>query len=309
MTDPRLHRDPVTGSWSVVAPGRSLRPHDGAGSEPAPCPFCAGNERLTPPEVAALRPGGGAPDGPGWSVRVVPNKFPVFAGGHEVVVHTPRHDASLHELAVTEIEAILGVYRSRLAALAAGGAAAGLVIVNQGGGAGASLDHSHAQVFALPMVPPALVAEQSNFASYLKKHGRCLLCDVVERARSETSHIVSDDGVVAWTPVASRWPYETWLAPADHAERFEDDATPSLAGSLKKTLAALAVVTAGAPLNLWIHTAPFADEGAFHWHIEIVPRTTTIAGFELATGMAIDVVDPTDAAAQLRAALAGERGA
>ena len=303
MTDPGLRHDPVTGIWSVVTPGRSLRPHDGGARGPAPCPFCAGNERLTPPEVEALRPGGGPADGPGWTVRVVPNKFPVFAGGHEVVVHTPQHDAALHELTVAGIEAILDMYQRRLEAHAAAGAAAALVIMNQGAAAGASLDHSHAQVFASPMVPPALAAEQANFALYLKKHSRCLLCDIVERERSETSHLVLDGEVVAWTPQASRWPFETWLAPKAHAERFEGGATPALAQALKRVLSAVTRATAGAPLNFWLHTAPFASKSPFHWHLEIAPRTTTIAGFELASGMAIDVVDPADAAAQLRAAL------
>ena len=306
MTDPRLRRDPVTGSWSVITPGRSRRPHDGAGQGSAPCPFCAGNERLTPPEVEALRPAGGPADGPGWTVRVVPNKFPVFADGHEVVVHTPRHEAALHELTVAQIETILDTYRRRLEAHAAAGAAAALVIMNQGAGAGASLDHSHAQVFALPIVPPALVAEQANFALYLKKHSRCLLCDVIERQRSETSHLILGGDVVAWTPEASRWPFETWLAPAAHAERFEGAATPALAQALKRVLSALAKVTVGAPLNFWLHSAPFSAGGPFHWHLEITPRTTTMAGFELASGMAIDIVDPGDAAAQLRAALGAE---
>jgi UDPglucose--hexose-1-phosphate uridylyltransferase len=308
MTDPRLRHDPVTGMWSVVTPGRSLRPHDGGARGPAPCPFCAGNERLTPPEVEALRPGGDRADGPGWTVRVVPNKFPVFAGGHEVVVHTPQHDAALHELTVAGIEAILDTYRRRLAAHDDAGAAAALVIMNQGAAAGASLAHSHGQVFALPMVPPALVTEQANFALYLKEHSRCLLCDIVERQRSEPSHLVIDGEVVAWTPQASRWPFETWLAPAAHAERFEAAATPALAQALKRVLSALAEVTAGAPLNFWLHTAPFASESPFHWHLEIAPRTTTIAGFELASGVAIDIVDPADAAAQLRAALGAGLG-
>jgi UDPglucose--hexose-1-phosphate uridylyltransferase len=308
MTDPRLRRDPVTGNWSVITPARSRRPHDGAGRGPAPCPFCEGNEHLTPPEVEALRPAGSPADGPGWKVRVVPNKFPVFADGHEVVVHTPQHDAALHDLTVAVIEAVLDMYGRRLRAHAAGGAAAALVIMNQGAGAGASLDHSHSQVFALPMVPPALVAEQANFALYLQKHGRCLLCDIIERQRSEPSHLVLGGDVVAWTPQASRWPFETWLAPAAHAGRFEGAVTPDLAQALKRVLSALAKVTAGAPLNFWLHTAPFADQEPFHWHLEIAPRTTTIAGFELASGMAIDIVDPSEAAAQLRAALADERG-
>ena len=241
-------------------------------------------------------------------VRVVPNKFPVFAGGHEVVVHTPHHLAALHELPAAGLEAVLDAYRQRLAAHAGRGAAAALVIINQGAGGGASLDHSHAQVFALPIVPPVLATEQGNFALYHKKRARCLLCDVIERQRSERSHLVLDGDVVAWTPEASRWPFETWLAPAAHAERFGATATPGLAMAIKRVLSALAAVTAASPLNCWLHTAPFAGEGPFHWHLEIAPRTTTIAGFELASGMAIDIVDPADAAAQIRAALAGEDG-
>jgi len=266
---------------------------------------------MTPPEVDAVRPGGAAADGPGWTLRVVPNKFPVFPGGHEVVIHSPDHDAELHALSDEAVVATLAAAQRRLRAYAAAGAAAGLVAVNQGVGAGASLDHPHAQLFALPMVPAALAAEIDGFAAFEAKGRHCLLCDVIARVREGGDLLLHDGEVLAWTPDASRYPFEVWLAPARHAADFcacEAQTLAALAAALKRVLAAVDDVTGGAPLNWWLHTIPFGAQGPFHWHLEVAPRTTALAAFELGTGMAIDVVEPRDAAARLRAA-AAERDA
>jgi UDPglucose--hexose-1-phosphate uridylyltransferase len=303
---PDLRRDPITGLWTVVTPGRTRRPAAPEPGAPAPaCPFCEGNESMTPPEVDALRPDGGGADGPGWTLRVVPNKFPVFPDGHEVVIHSPRHEAALHELSDEAVAATLDAARRRLRTYAAGGAAAGLVAVNQGAGAGASLAHPHAQLFALPIVPAALAAEVDAFAGFAAKGRRCLLCDVVARVREGGDLLVHDGDVVAWTPDASRYPYEVWLAPARHTADFcacQAQTLAALAAALKRALAAVDEVTGGAPLNWWLHTVPFGAQGPFHWHLELAPRTTALAAFELGTGIAIDVVEPRDAAARLRAA-------
>jgi UDPglucose--hexose-1-phosphate uridylyltransferase len=330
----RLVRDPLNGAWAVIAPRREARLHDAPSAPPAAgaaagasdaaagasgaatagdCPFCEGHEHLTPPEVDALRPGGSAPDTPGWTVRVVPNKFPVFEGSHEVVVHSPRHDLPLHAQPVAGVAEVVAMYQRRVAALCAGGAAAVTVILNHGRAAGASLAHPHSQVFATPIVPPVLVSELEQFARYRVKYDRCLLCDVVRAAADEGSRLVFDGPVVAWAPEASRWPYEVRLAPRAHEPdvlRAEPDA---VALALKRALTAIVATTDDAPLNAWLHTVPCptgAQSGAsgepappFHWHIEIAPRLTTLAGFELGTGIAIDTVEPREAAARLRAAL------
>jgi UDPglucose--hexose-1-phosphate uridylyltransferase len=303
---PDLRRDPVTGLWTVVTPGRTRRPAANGQATGPSCPFCEGNESQTPPEVDAQRPTGGSVDGPGWTLRVVPNLFPIVPGGHEVVIHSPEHDTPLHELPIDVVAATLAAAQRRLRSYAGSGAASGLLAVNQGQGAGASLAHPHAQLVALPVVPAALAAEVENFAAYEAKGGGCLLCDVVARARAAGSLLVLDGDVVAWTPDASRYPYEVWLTPVHHAADFRSAGAPAvkaLAVALKRVLAAVDNVTGGAPLNWWLHTAPFELRGPFHWHVEIAPRTTALAGFELGSGMAVDVVEPRDAAARLVAAL------
>ncbi len=275
----------------------------------AECPFCEGHEDLTPPELDALRPDGGAPDTPGWTVRVVPNKYPVFEGGHEVIVHSPHHDRPLCAQPLAEVTDVVTMYQRRIAALCAGGAAAVTVILNHGRAAGASLSHPHSQVFATPIVPPVLVGELEQFARYQTKYGRCLLCDMLGATLDEGSRVVFDGPLVAWTPDASRWPYELRLAPHAHEPDFLQAEPGAVAVALKRALGALAAATGDGPLNAWLHAAPCAAKGAdagppFHWHLEIAPRLTTLAGFELGTGIGVDQLEPREAAARLRRALA-----
>ncbi len=309
-----LRRDPLTGAWTIVAPRREERPHDAGGGDaeaaPRPCPFCAGNEGLTPPEVDVMRPGGGPADGPGWTVRVVPNKFPVLEGGHEVVIHSPRHDVPLHRQSLGEVTDVVAMYQRRIAALSAAGAAAVTVILNQGHAAGASLAHPHSQVFATPIVPPVLVRELEQLRRHELKYGRCLLCDLIGTVVDEGSLLVFDGPIVAWTPAAARWPYELRLAPAAHEPDVLDADPRTLAAALRRALGALAAATAAAPFNAWLHTVPRAtgepdDEPRppFHWHLEVAPRTTTMAGFELGTGIGVNTVEPSVAATRLRNAL------
>jgi UDPglucose--hexose-1-phosphate uridylyltransferase len=316
-----LRRDPLSGAWTVIAPGRDARPHDddarrsaagdthAATSAPADeCPFCEGHEGLTPPEIDALRPAGGTPDTPGWTVRVVPNKYPVFEGGHEVIVHSPHHDRPLSAQPLAEVTDVVAMYQRRIAALCAGGAAAVTVILNHGGGAGASLSHPHSQVFATPIVPPVLVGELEQFARYQTKYGRCLLCDVLGASLDEGSRVVFDEPLMAWTPDASRWPYELRLAPHAHEPDFLQAEPGAVAVALKRALGALAAATGDGPLNAWLHTVPCRTTSGnartpFHWHLEIAPRLTTLAGFELGTGIGVDSLEPREAAARLRRAL------
>jgi UDPglucose--hexose-1-phosphate uridylyltransferase len=312
-TDPtspggELRRDPVTGRLTIVAPGRAARPHDASagrvapgadGGGPAPCPFCAGNEALTPPEIEARRPAGGAPDTPGWTLRVVPNKYPALAGRHEVVVHSPDHDAELEDLSPDDRTTAVACYQRRIGAQLRDGAAAATLVLNRGLGSGASLEHPHAQLFATPVVPPLLQDELMEFARHRNRYGTCVLCDEAEGAGDR---LVFDGSYVAWVPAAPRFAFELWLAPADHAADVREADPAALGEALRRALVAVRTATAGAPSNLWIHTAPADLRGPFHWHVEIVPRLSGIAGFELGTDITIVSVDPVAAAAALRAA-------
>lgn len=295
----RLRRDPVTGAWSIVASERRQRPH---GRRADGCPFCAGNEVLTPPEVDAVRAPGSLPDGPGWRVRVVPNRYPAVPGAHEVVVHSPHHDRDLERLGVDDVTAVIEIYARRIAAHLDDGARAVTVVCNRGEEAGASLSHPHSQVLATPIVPDRLLAEAESFLRFRNRYGSCVLCEQMETARRE-GRIVFDDELVAWMPHATAWPYGAWLAPALHAADLWETDPQAVAVHLRRLLTALLRATGDAPLNFWIHTAPRGVPSGFHWHIETAPRLQKLAGIELGTGMAICEVDPLTAAERLREAL------
>jgi UDPglucose--hexose-1-phosphate uridylyltransferase len=303
----RLRRDPVTGKLAVIAPERRRRPGAPApgvrdsGSQP-PCPFCPGNEAMTPPEMDAFRTPGTRPDGPGWRVRVVPNKYPAFPGGHEVIVHSPDHVRDLEDLDDEAAAEVLEMNRRRLTAHLEAGARAAIVICNRGARAGASLEHPHSQLFAMPVIPPLQVDELANFERFRNRYGGCLLCEEREKAAAD-GRLVIEGPMAAWVPAAARWPYELWLAPADHQADFRDGSMLGTARALRRALAAQDAVTGGAALNYWLHSAPADLRGAYHWHVEMAPRTTVAAGFELGTDVTIDDVDPLQAAAALREAL------
>jgi UDPglucose--hexose-1-phosphate uridylyltransferase len=305
-----LRRNPVNGKLAIVAPARATRPHDApdgrrAGGTPsgsaaaAGCPFCAGNESLTPPEVDAVRPGGGAAGTPGWTARAFANKYPALEGRHEVIVHSPRHDVELEDLSEDELIDALRLWRRRIAWHLDDGAAAATLIVNRGAVAGASQPHPHAQLFATPVVPPLLLDELAGFDRFRNRYGGCVLCAEMENAGDRS---VYGGAVTAWTPAASRFSHELWLAPREHeADVREADLRP-LAHTLGRALSALATATGGAPLNFWLHTAPADLRGPFHWHLELAPRLSTLAGFELGTDIALVAADPVAGAARLREA-------
>jgi len=261
-----LRRDPVAGRWVAIAPARATRP--GAAKEVedelASCPFCAGQEDQTPPETLRLG------DGPtGWAVRVVPNLYPALER-QEVVVHGHEHRRSLGELDDETLALVAEAWQRR--ARDVGGTV--FAIVNEGHAAGASLPHSHSQLAWLPGPPPALLAE---------------------RGLPEGEVVLERDGLVARCPRASRVPYEVQIAPA----RSEPEGLRSLLlAPALQLLAELirriqAIRGEPTPLNAWLH------EGT-PWHLELLPRTTRLAGLELGAGVYINPVAPEDAAAALR---------
>lgn len=326
-----IRRDVVSGRWVIIATERASRPHDfacGRGeSRGGFCPFCEGNEDRTPPEIAALRSGGGAPDTPGWQVRVVPNKFPALrlegevnargvglyhkvngVGAHEVIIENPRHLLSPTQVTAREFEPVLQAYVERCAALAVDDRLAYvLVFKNVGEAAGASLEHSHSQIIAVPVIPRRVHEEMQRCEVFHKRRRQCLYCDIIEQELRGGERVVLDDrDFVVLSPYASRFPFEMLLLPKYHAchfHRTEPDGLVRLAHVLHEALVRMEMCMEDPPWNLAIHTSPVTglEQGYYHWHIEIIPRVTRIAGFEWGTGFYINPLEPERATGFLRA--------
>lgn len=302
----------------------------------AACPFCEGNEAKTPSEIQAIRPTGTPPNTPGWRVRVVPNKFPALriedqavrygvgifdvvsgAGAHEVIIETPDHTRSLADLPVEWITDVLWCYRERIRDLYRDSRLRYiLVFKNHRREAGASLVHTHSQLIATPMVPPTVKQELKICREHFVTKERCFICDLIRQERSQGERIVyqSDDFLV-WAPFASSFPFETWVLPTRHGHdfsRLSDEELRALAPVVKVSLLSLKNLLNDPPYNFVLHTSPppfkrpgHADywtsiEFDYHWHIEIVPRLTRIAGFEWGAGLFINPTPPEAAADYLR---------
>jgi UDPglucose--hexose-1-phosphate uridylyltransferase len=321
-----LRVDPLTGLRSIIAAARADRPGGGFDVEPCPPidaerdPFALGHEHQTPPEVYAVRPDGGEPDTPGWTVRAVPNLYPAFtpdahepereanpdlftaqraAGRHEVIVNAPDPVNSLAELEADQVETAMEAWRARMRAHE--DAACRHLIVNERKEAGASLPHTHAQLYALPFVPASIARERERFTAYATRTmGGNLLGDLVQEEVRRRERIVAIDGeAVAIAPYASRVPFQLMVAPRRPQARFEDDG-PLGARLLHDVLSRLSRrLGASPPLNLWVRTAPSGAEH-FSWRIDILPRLTHLAGLELGTGVNLCITAPEQAAAELR---------
>jgi UDPglucose--hexose-1-phosphate uridylyltransferase len=325
---PEVRVDALTGLRTIVAADRATRPGGGLRADPVEPldpdgdPFLEGHEDRTPPEVAALRPDGSAPDTPGWSVRVVPNLYPALdgdavaperdaqpdlftavpaIGAHEVIVNAPQAATTLLELGPEQLARAMGMWRERTAHHVAAGASCVHVLVNEGRIAGASLPHTHAQLYALSFVPAAIARERERFGAYATRTmGGNLLGDLVqEEVRRRERLVAYDDEAVCLAPYASRAPYQLLITPRRPTPRFEDDG-PLAARLLHDVLGRLGRrLAASPPLNLWVRTAPAGAEH-FSWRIDVLPRLTHLAGLELGTGVNLNVVAPERVAAELR---------
>jgi UDPglucose--hexose-1-phosphate uridylyltransferase len=316
--------DPETGDWNVIAPRRAARPVDQVNG-PAPCPFCRGNEAMTPPEV--LRVPAGVDD---WQVRVVPNLYALvatdgetpgpesepatlpFTGQHEVVVESDRHDWDLRFGHPDEVATILSTIRERCRALAERQPAAITVFRNYGTRAGASLSHPHSQIVSLDQSPPGLVRRWRRAREHFELTGRCLHDDIAAAERRHGDRVVSDtDGVLVLQPHAASVPHQTVLLPTDHSADLanaSDEAVTAVARTLPRVLAGLATVLDDPSYNLVVHAGPTNSPAAhdwYRWHIALYPRVTTPGGLEFATGVAVNPTTPDDTAATLRRAIAG----
>jgi UDPglucose--hexose-1-phosphate uridylyltransferase len=322
-----LRRDPLTGRWVTIAAGRAARPASFVHPPqprrgPLGCPFCGGHEHQTPPQVWTDRPADEAPDWPGWTVRVVPNKFAAFGpppsperpvnvgpddellpaeGVHEVVIHGPDHRVSFTELDQRTRAVVVRAWRARLARWGGEPLGAVTVIGNEGHEAGASLEHAHSQVFATVLRPGLVQAEVDRLGGEA-----CAACDLVAAERKHGDRIVADAaGLLTVCPWASSMPLETLIVPDAHLARFQDGdeaGDHAVADALAEAVARLGAVVGRVPAwNVVLHSAP-PGVGDFHWHLHLYPRLTTLGGFELGTGVLINVVDPDQAAERLRAA-------
>jgi UDPglucose--hexose-1-phosphate uridylyltransferase len=330
---PEIRIDPLSGHKTIVAGERSLRPGGEPGcTAPEPIdaandPFAAGHEDRTPPELYAVRPAGGPPDSPGWTVRVVPNLYPALTpaeengerrsqapearqwpdlftaqpatGAHEVIINGPQPVLSLADLPVEQVQAAVEVWRERMRVHA--DASYVQLIVNERREAGASLPHTHAQLYALDFVPAAVARERERFGAYATRMmGQNLLGDLVaEEVRRRERIVAIDEEAVLMAPYGSRLPFQLMLAPRQPRARFEEEG-PSGAALLHDGLRRLARhLGSSPPLNLWVRTAPSGAEH-FGWRIDVLPRLTHIAGLELSTDLNLNIVAPEHAAAILR---------
>jgi UDPglucose--hexose-1-phosphate uridylyltransferase len=331
---PELRKDPVTGRWVIIAVERTKRPDDFKAPPPARrgpgnCPFCEGNEATTPPEIASIREPGTAPNSPGWRVRVIPNKFPSLmiegeldkrgegiydrmngVGAHEVIIESPKHDMGITDLPVERIREVLGLYRERLIDLRKDHRLIyGLIFKNVGMQAGASLEHTHSQLIMTPIVPFRVAQEIEGARTFFNYRGRCIFCDIIQQEISSGDRLVINEKTfVAFEPYASRFPFETWILPKRHLSHYEatDDALlGELAHVLKMTLKKLEGAISNPPYNFLIHTSPLnvGPIEHYHWHFEVIPRITRVAGFEWGTGFYINPVPPENAARYLRDAV------
>jgi UDPglucose--hexose-1-phosphate uridylyltransferase len=329
---PELRKDPIHGRWVIISTERSRRPSDFAPEERRPaggfCPLCEGNEDRTPPEILAFRNNGTPPNKPGWSLRVVPNKFPALRiegdlgregegiydkmngiGAHEVVVETPHHSETLISMPLPAVTNVLLSYRDRIIDLRKDQRLRYvLVFKNYGSAAGASLEHSHSQIIALPIIPRRVVEEIAGAKTYFHYKDRCVFCDIIRQEIRDKSRIISEnDTFLSVAPFASRFPFETWILPKAHYPSFEhmDPAHYEKAAQiLSDTLRRMDRVLTDPPYNYIVHTSSFPelDKDHYHWHIEIMPKLTKVAGFEWGTGFYINPTLPEEAAEFMREA-------
>lgn len=343
----------------MIATERALRPESFTRVKTeevettAACPFCYGNEALTPPEIMAYRPKNTLPDTPGWTIRVVPNKYPAFVpeypgrhgkplvsegmypsmvaiGAHEVIISSPDHYKSLALLSKSQVMKIISSYRDRYLALKEDSRIRYiLIIVNHGREAGASIEHPHSQVFAVPLLPATIKEELVGAYSFFEREKSCIFCHMIEHELQEgKSVILESKNYIVFAPYASRVPFELWIMPKEHKPSFETirfSEIEDLASILRTILGKLYKGLSDPPYNYFIHTCPPLGNGrpatpgpehremgippigpedmiprVYHWHIEILPKLSTAAGFEMGTGIMINIATPENVAEYLR---------
>jgi UDPglucose--hexose-1-phosphate uridylyltransferase len=324
-----LRQDPFTHDWIIIAKERAKRPHEfkmNHANKPflpdysKDCPFCPGNEHMTPEAVTFYG------DEKNWQIRVVPNKFAALRpegdttreemkffrkmdayGRHEVVIETPIHNEFIPLMDLSRIENLLSIYKERYRELKKNpNVRIILIFKNHGKGAGTSLQHPHMQIVAAPIVPPLIRRKYEVATQYYDDVGHCLYCDILfEEVKASTRIVMETDLFVALHPFSSHYPFETWIMPKIHKSSFGDiseNEIKDLSIILKEILLKLSISLGNPDYNFIIHTAPVDDEHKFYylWHIQIIPRLTQVAGFELGSGIYINIALPEETAAFMR---------
>jgi len=323
-----LRKDPVTGRWVSITTNRPKRPSDFIRTPVVPqsangaCQFCLGHEAETPPEILAYRENGNGH----WSLRVVPNKFPALRvegmldrageglydqmtgiGAHEVIIESPDHKLSLADLTEKQVHDIFWAFRDRILDLRRDTRLKFILLFkNHGEAAGASVEHTHSQLIALPVVPIRVREELDGARHYYAFKERCVFCDMVRQdSRDGARVILETDEILVMAPYAPRFPFETWVLPRAHSSHFETaqpSVIQSLAWAMRATIRKMEKVLERPAYNFVIHTAPVQEAPLehYHWHLEIIPRLTRVAGFEWGAGFYINPTPPEEAAQFLR---------
>ena len=328
---PEIRKDPIIGRWVIISTERRKRPSGFMHQPTSPkknsfCPFCPGNEDKTPPEILAYRGKSTQANSPGWTLRTVPNKFPALKiegnfnregdgvydkmsgiGAHEVIIESPDHQDSLSTLSEKNFEDLLWAYRDRIVDLKKDPRLRYILIFkNHGEQAGATLEHTHSQLIALPIVPKRVAEELDGSLEYYNFKERCVFCDIIRQEILQGVRVVDENhDFIAFTPYASISPFETWIIPKLHEASFENATKhqyESLATIFRNTLRRIDKVLEYPPYNFILHTSPLDQTGSeyFHWHFEIMPKLSKVAGFEWGSSFFINSTPPEEAARFLR---------
>jgi UDPglucose--hexose-1-phosphate uridylyltransferase len=325
-----LRKDPIIGRWVIISTERGRRPTEFVVSSPPKregfCPFCAGNEDKTPPEILAYRSNGDKANSEGWHIRVVPNKYPALKvegtferdgygvydkidgiGAHEVIIESPDHTDTLATITTAQFEEVLWAYRDRIVDLRKDKRLKyALIFKNQGDAAGATLEHSHSQLIALPIIPKRVAEEIAGSLEYYNYKERCIFCDIVKQDIKQGERVIAEDhDFVAMCPYAPKAPFEVWILPKKHESNYENCQKhhyEGLSRLFSDILKRMDKVLNFPSYNFILHTAPLKESNMnhYHWHFEIMPKLLKVAGFEWGSGFYINPTPPEEAAKFLR---------
>jgi UDPglucose--hexose-1-phosphate uridylyltransferase len=327
---PQLRKDPILKQWVIISPERSKRPLDFKlqpiqTGDPQKCPFCEGNEKMTPEETMAFRKAGTGANTPGWWVRIFPDRSAILQasgdigregagmfdlmnafGIHEVVVDVPLHEQKLHTVPLEQVREVIWAFKQRLLEIKKNPRFKHFMLVKNSGEGVTNIYHSHAHIIATPIIPKRIEEEIDGAREYFHYHDRCIFCDILrQEAEQEVRVVYSDSHFMVFCPFASRFPFEMYIVPRNHQPFFENidkEYVSGFASAMQIALKRLQTLIPGLPYNFILHTSPISDSyrDFFHWHLEIIPKLTQVAGFEWGSGFYINPTPPEDAAKLLR---------